>query len=282
MRMQCEGTSFMLTGDKTVRESNFIVEKFEGYEGLLESDVLLATHHGSSDDFSEKWVKTVNSRQVIFSAGRASFLHPRSDAVMGYRYTRRLEPSGWHRLQFYGAGIDDPDHRFRSVAIEEHSGDKAEGYTHAITNYAIFSTATQGTITYRVGAGVSSFEPRVPLMPTPQDVIYPFFSAPQLSNGMSINLQTIRLDGICFSDGTSIDLSILAPMLEGITSLTSLSLNDCETRNEHVGLLCGLLKERMNIRELHLNGAIFTTASNKSLREAWNSRGLVLPPPSDS
>jgi len=281
LRMQCGGTSFMLTGDKTVRESHFIVEKFEGYEGLLESDILLATHHGSSDDFSEKWAKAVNSRHVIFSAGRASFLHPRSDAVIGYRYTRRLEPSGWHRLQFYGVGIDDPDHRFRSVAIEEHSGDKAEGYTHAITNHAIFSTATQGSITYRVSDGAYAFEPTVPLVLTPQEVLYPFFDAPQLLDGLPINLQTIHLDGIRFPDGTSTNIDGLLPMFKRIISLTSLGLNDCEIRDEHVELLCDFIRERINIKALNLGGAIFTAASNKSLRDAWDSRGLVLPLPSD-
>jgi len=282
VKLQCGGTSVTLTGDKTKKEKRFITNRFKerGLATRLESDILLATHHGSGDEFFDEWVRFVNPQQIIFSAGRASFCHPRSEAVSGYvSNAARLQETRWHPIQFYGPPID-LEGIFRSFATETTAGDKSTGYTHALTNRAVFATGNHGDISYLFSSVRREFSYRTEREITLdlRTTLYSFLISPRLIDDSPLSLRALRLDGLRFEDGATVDAGYLIPILMTHTSLEDLSLNDCGITNEHVGLLCDLIHTLTNLAPLSLRGAAFDRVGYDAITEAWDSRKLIRDP----
>lgn len=81
-------TSFMLTGDLPSTFEDYLVG-LDGSDGLLESDVLKAGHHGSKYSTDSLWLAAVTPKVVVVSAGKGnSYGHPAPETVT------RIEKSG--------------------------------------------------------------------------------------------------------------------------------------------------------------------------------------------
>ncbi len=88
-RFTCGGWSVLFTGDAVGRhlnspagiciaEERWLVDNIKPAE--LESDVLIAPHHGANSSCSETFLQTVQPTWVVFSAGH-KFSHPRAAAA---------------------------------------------------------------------------------------------------------------------------------------------------------------------------------------------------------
>lgn len=281
MKIQVGPHSAILTGDKTEKETKFIINRLSlaKQEGLLSSDILLATHHGSSKDYVPEWVNLVNPRYVVFSSGR-SFDHPRSDTIKGYiDQAQTLAVSPWHFVQFHGDSIDvlpvaataaggPASPIVKSIAVEAPSRtESARGYTHAVTNKAIFVTANQGDIIFSHDGRVEFSNPTID--PASDDFpiafVSEFLTNPSLPEDVII--EHINLDGL------PLPVPPLLPILissSALNNLKSLSMKDCGLVD--AGLLSGLVKERHTLRDLDLSGN--PISDREPVITAWAHRGL--------
>ena len=295
MKVYCGPFSVMLTGDKTKKETYLIIDRFKGKESALQSDVLLATHHGSWDDYVPEWVEYVNPRYVVFSSGR-SYDHPRSRTVDGYiAKAGNLAPYPWHFIQFQGDFINQT-HSFgkglgsgagagsssepssslvvKSLAREAPSSiEKARGYVHAVMNKGIFVTANQGDITFLQDGSVRiSGLTHADLSTFPTDLVRRFLSAPTLLDGTRVEIEELNFDG-------ETSLVPLLPALETLPSLDDLqklSVKSLGLTDADVDGMCSLISGRTGVTNLDLTGNGFSEGSKEKIREAWGHRGLRL------
>ena len=271
MKLYCGSRSLMLTGDKTKKEMDLLISRFKpDNTAKLRSTILLATHHGSSDDFVQEWVDLTKPKHVIFSAGRSSFSHPRRDAFLGYATSRRLKEVEWHFVQFYGDIIDTTDDRLRSVLAETpYSEEKARGYVHAVTNYSVFVTGSQGNVRFitREGKLYYDVNPRWKQRHTAVDE---FLTKPALPDATSIRFEGVYLDGI-----SELNIPLLLQRLKTMNSLTELSLKGC-LKDVHVDGLCELITSVPTLRSLDIKGVPLRASLVKQVKESWNNRGLLL------
>ncbi len=73
-------TSVLLTGDIESRVERKLLEIYEAEQ--IESDLLIAPHHGSKTSSSQLFLERVNARVIIFSSGyRNRFSHPHPSVV---------------------------------------------------------------------------------------------------------------------------------------------------------------------------------------------------------
>lgn len=79
MRLVYGNTSFMLTGDAPDTVEEYVANLDEG---MLESTVLKAGHHGSKTSTSEVWLAAVRPSLAIVSAGKGnSYGHPSPEVI---------------------------------------------------------------------------------------------------------------------------------------------------------------------------------------------------------
>ncbi len=92
IRLQYKGKSILFTGDTVGRhiddpvDAHIAAEKFMVDNSdfiTIDSDVLIAPHHGADNASSTKFIKAVSPDFVIFSAGH-KFKHPRASTVERY------------------------------------------------------------------------------------------------------------------------------------------------------------------------------------------------------
>ena len=269
LKVQCGDKTVMITGDKTKKEIEYIIRRFEEEECLeeLSSDILLATHHGSESDFCEEWAIRTNPNCVVFSVGFSSHLHPRHSSLFGYlsdQNSRIYTTTGWnwHLVHFHGDRIIMPS--FRSVFRENPLTDsKPKGYTYAATNLGLFVTGSQGAVGFTLSS--TKFEYRAnPTYTSLPDAINAFITAANLPNGDLIELHALFLDNI-----TANWLSCRAP------TLRVLSLQAC-IKDIHINELCNYIKSMPDLAELDLRLNSLSTASIKKIKDAWGHRGLLL------
>ncbi|MGH8727887.1 MAG: DNA internalization-related competence protein ComEC/Rec2, partial [Burkholderiales bacterium] len=83
LKISSQHGSALLTADIEQREEHELLARDPE---VLRADVLIAPHHGSKSSSNEKFVRQVNPKTVIFSAGyRNRFGHPRPEVVERYR-----------------------------------------------------------------------------------------------------------------------------------------------------------------------------------------------------
>ena len=92
MRLQYKGKSILFCGDTVGRhigdDDDVIIaaEKYMVENSVvitIDSDVIIAPHHGADNAISSDFIKTVSPEYVIFSAGH-KYAHPRSTTVKRY------------------------------------------------------------------------------------------------------------------------------------------------------------------------------------------------------
>lgn len=120
--------SAILTGDATEVTTTRIINNNYNNSDHLKTDILLASHHGSSTHGSnnEKWIKATQPKFVVISNGLLHG-HPNEEAYENFKKSPRL------------------------TRVEEHeifiSESKKEGFS-CNTQNPIFSTLTNGTIIF--------------------------------------------------------------------------------------------------------------------------------------
>jgi beta-lactamase superfamily II metal-dependent hydrolase len=82
IRLEFGAFSMLFAGDAEVAERNWLVAN---HAGLLDVDVLKASHHGSDNGTSAAWLTAVSPERVVMSAGvHGGFKHPHAGAVAAY------------------------------------------------------------------------------------------------------------------------------------------------------------------------------------------------------
>ncbi len=72
----------LFSGDAEDEQRDWLVAN---HSGLLDVDVLKASHHGADNGVSDPWLAAVSPERVVISAGvNANHRHPRPDAVAAY------------------------------------------------------------------------------------------------------------------------------------------------------------------------------------------------------
>lgn len=269
LKVKCNSKSIIITGDKTRKEIECIIRRFEAEECLdeLAVDILLATHHGSESDFCEDWASKTNPRCVVFSAGFSSHSHPRNSSIYGYLsdQSRRIHTTQgwkWHFVHFHGDKIIMPS--FCSIYTEVPLTDnKPKGYTHAATNVGMFVTGSQGSIGFTLSATQFKYkaEPTYESLP---DAINTFIADARLPNGELIEPNAILLDFMAVNW-----FSCRAP------TLRMLSIRNCIT-NINVDELCDYIGLMPNLLNLDMTNNVLSVASVQKIKNAWGHRGLLL------
>lgn len=97
LRITAGDQQFLLTGDI---ERSVELELVRRYGGSLESEVLIAPHHGSLTSSSWPFVRAVRPQHVVYTAGyRNRFGHPKTMVIERYQ----LQNSQGHRTDQQGA-----------------------------------------------------------------------------------------------------------------------------------------------------------------------------------
>lgn len=82
VRMEFGDFSMLFTGDAEDEQRDWLVAN---HSGLLDVDVLKASHHGADNGVSDPWLVAVSPERVVISAGvHSNHRHPRPDAVAAY------------------------------------------------------------------------------------------------------------------------------------------------------------------------------------------------------
>ena len=86
-RIQLDGISAILTGDANRTVKNQMLTSLAGRTNEIESDILLAPHHGSDNDtYCESWDQAVNPQAIIIGAapnnGQNGYGHPRASIIL--------------------------------------------------------------------------------------------------------------------------------------------------------------------------------------------------------
>lgn len=83
VRMDHGEFSMLFTGDAEEDELNFLADN---HAELLNVDVLKASHHGSENGYTDRFLEKVSPEIVVISAGvNGSYKHPHKEAVDAYK-----------------------------------------------------------------------------------------------------------------------------------------------------------------------------------------------------
>lgn len=79
LKVNCAGKSILFTGDIGKQVEKYLTEK---YGGFLQSDIILAPHHGSKNSNTVPFVEVVNPKFVVFSVGYNNYYNFPNPAVV--------------------------------------------------------------------------------------------------------------------------------------------------------------------------------------------------------
>lgn len=275
--------SVMITGDKTKEEINEIISLHTRYNrsgsSLLKSDILLATHHGSEEDFSSEWMRVVRPDYLVVSCGISSYNHPRHEAVLSRDVLRNLSfisGTPWHPIRSYGR-LDtiEINHNVIPVSSGKVDDDHPIPYSYAMTNFGIYITADQGNINFffdeRSGVKVTTSKNGGDL--DQGKALYNFLIS------YNDTWSDLLLPPMIFSDDRMLD-----EVIKKCSSLKNLDLRYCEIKDEIKDatkiaekILSQLtLLPSMNLRNVRGDALINEEENKEKIRKAWGYRGLNL------
>lgn len=127
-------SSAILTGDATSATTSRILANYSSRKRFLNTNILLASHHGSSTHGSnhESWIKATNPEYVIISNGHDG--HPQPKAYQNFKQSTRLRQVKTHNVLVGGKTPQQGPER---------------GRLHT-TVRGIFSTLNSGSITVQL------------------------------------------------------------------------------------------------------------------------------------
>jgi len=275
VRVICKKSSVMITGDKTRPEIANIIAKHEkqGKADLLKSDIVLATHHGSAEDFSPEWLKAVNPAYLVLSCGTSSFFHPRYEAVCSpavLSNMRLVKDVPWHPVRFFeerggGADFREAKDKFFPVCLDKPANFRATPYTYAMTNLGIYVTADQGTINFSFNEG-KGIVVKASKQHGDVNVVTAFSSFLRSSKEWS---------KIIFPAPAFLPENIVW-VTANCTGLTSLDLGGCNASDAATKDLCDLIVARPSLTSVNLSPNSISEANKRKIIEAWNHRGLTI------
>lgn len=159
--------SVILTGDATGKTTKKIPAIAGG------TTVLQASHHGADthESNSVDWFQKTNPEYVIISAGtRADYGHPRQKMVRNALESKNLKTKEpLHLLQYYSDWSFFDTIRELQDVVHYTVGRSDKDYLSSVTELGIFSTASQGDITYKFGSGFDFFRK---IVPSPKPIEY--------------------------------------------------------------------------------------------------------------
>ena len=119
LKITASGQSVLITGDLSQRGEAVLIEKFgqkkvaqssdlKSTPFILQSDLLIAGHHGSKSSTGQAWLKVVAPNKIVFSAGYLNRYHFPNQPVLAriekYRQSRgELESIDWWNTACSGA-----------------------------------------------------------------------------------------------------------------------------------------------------------------------------------
>ena len=133
LKISYGNSSAILTGDATGVVTNRILDNYSNDLDFLKSNILLASHHGSSSHLSndKTWIKAVDPYYVLVSNG-LKFMHPHEDAYKAFKASTFLTTVEPHFILVGGKNM--------------HTGALKESYDIHNTYKGIFSTLSNGNI----------------------------------------------------------------------------------------------------------------------------------------
>lgn len=262
-RVVCSGKSFLILGDA----GGDVTDLFQS----CHSDVLLASHHGASTENTnnQRLFHQVDPSYIIFSHGDVvDFFHPHSTAIQFALEAQTLRQTNHHVL-FYGFRTDE-DSLKSDQKIQEnthchtfaqlYSKYRDLGYRLLVTDKAVFSTYTQGTITFDIHSDSA--------------VTYSYDKGP----GVSVDpITTFYLKGtklakditdLYFMERETKDFLTWKSTQAGFPKLTSVYFQD---RSLDKTQMVQFVRDNPQITKLTL----MDTVAYDELKREWNNRGLV-------
>lgn len=101
VRIEYGEFSMLFVGDAEQAQRDWLVDN---HRDLLNADVLKASHHGSHNGTSPRWLNAVSPSAVVISAGlHRGFKHPHAEAVQAYEAVARVWCTNRHgTVRIYG------------------------------------------------------------------------------------------------------------------------------------------------------------------------------------
>ncbi len=127
VRLEFADRSILFAGDAVHQNEEYLVEKDKYDDDLhsIDSDVLIAPHHGARDSNSDDFIEAVSPTYVVFSAGRG-YNHPHDEAVR--RYLENEESPVPEENLFFTDRGDDEDLENKAdqwdYPVDDEGGDK--------------------------------------------------------------------------------------------------------------------------------------------------------------
>lgn len=279
--------TLMITGDKTSREIKNIIRRFEedSQTNFLKADILLATHHGSEEDYCKEWLDYVNPSHIVVSAGYSIHMHPRAEIMKWICNATNKKIyqniSDWHCVHFYNdtndffEGTIGFHHLLQSKPL---STSKSFGYSYAVTNFSIFTTGVYGNITL-------NFNPFI----ADTVIIYGEKVSPQYTfslNECVVNLlaqqyfktqQRIAFPPHSIFYNTIYNYNPIynfSPL--SIRSVYQLNLKNCVLSDNDIHNLCEYITHSTEIYLLNLSNCLLSDTQKTKIRTAWGYRGLTI------
>ncbi|MGL5784782.1 MAG: ComEC/Rec2 family competence protein [Alphaproteobacteria bacterium] len=138
MKLSHQAGSMILTGDATELTTNRILQNYRHQPDFLQTDVLLASHHGSSFQKTNDslWIQATTPKLVLISNGLL-YGHPSTEAYETFKKSSRLLVVGKKpHTVFSGAASTKGEGEERVSQLMQHR-----------TNRGIYSTLTNGDLT---------------------------------------------------------------------------------------------------------------------------------------
>lgn len=273
VKIEGGGRSVMITGDKTRAEITLLIGlyKTSGKIKELKSDVLLATHHGSEEDFSEDWMKMVNPSYLVVSSGTSAFFHPRPEAICSKEVLDNLiktQQQPWHPIRSYGnlPSIQYSDNLLIPVGSGGRENFRSTPYSYSMTNAGIYVTADQGTVKFSFNNGVMTVAPSKQNGDNDFDKAFKNFLTSQKDD----------LNDIVIYPPNTLSKGFFKEVLPLCSSLKNLDLSHCTAKDKHTDNIIHVVTTLTNLSTLNMSTNSMRNSNKKRIGEAWGPRGLSL------
>lgn len=266
--------SVLLTGDAT----NKTIKSIKGEK--LETTILQVSHHGASDDCnSEDFIKSCKPQAVVFSSGiYKNMYHPRESVLKNaakilpmlqnteakfhlVRYYKEEDLPLINQYQISPFGIKN-FHPLGAIGLPR----KELGYSLAKTSLFLFTTSTNGTISFSFKS-----EEKSPL-DYPEISLNDVTDNTKLQESLKIystNLTSLNLSNYKLNDKKIKEFLPVLPK-----NLISLSLENNILENNSP--IKKIIKNHTNLRELNLKGNKIKKEELEKIKNEWNNKGLEL------
>lgn len=272
VRLKGGRKSVMITGDKTRREIVSLIKKYKknGEEEKLKSFVLLSTHHGSEEDFSEELMEVVQPSFLVVSSGTSSFFHPRPKAVCSdlvLKNIKKITGVRWHPIRSYG-DISSISENYLSHLVPICSGEnnnfRNTPYSYSMTTLGIYVTADQGTVKFSFNNGNTTVKHTKTIGDHDfSKAIHNFLTS------KSCEWSVIKIPKITLSKE-------LCQIISVCSSLRSLDLSHIPMKDKDTDNIITVIKTLTSLTTLNIKTDVMKKENIQKIYESWGYRGLKI------